>query len=127
MGTHGEDGGTTAAVEWPRRAGATVDGVRTAHTHRHDGRCPFGTTLSRRSPQEQNGSALRVPAGVVAPALMDGLALLHNVLQAPFLKGHRGDYRGDSRARFRRVLLVDLVVPVNDCMSLVGIMWECDM
>ena len=22
--THGEDGGTTAAVEWPRRAGATV-------------------------------------------------------------------------------------------------------
>ena len=72
-------------------------------------------------------SALRVPAGAVAPALMDGLALLHNVLQAPFLKGHRGDYRGDSRARFRRVLLVDLVVPVNDCMSLVGIMWECDM
>ena len=35
------------------------DGVRTTHTHRHDGRCPFGTTLSRRSPQEQNGRCAR--------------------------------------------------------------------
>merc|ERR1711918_281003 len=123
----GEDGGTTAAVEWPRRAGATVGwGENRAHppsrrslTFRYHSVTPVPTGAERKRSTRARGRRSSGPDGWIGTSTQRTPGSL--------FEGSPWDYRGDSRARFRRVLLVDLVVPVNDCMSLVGIMWECDM